>query len=56
VHENPLDFHDYIRVKLGPEKYDGLRIASKMAMKVDVLLIIIYLRQFAKDNGIKTTR
>lgn len=54
-HENPLDFHEHIRGRLGAEKYDRLRIASKIAMKVDVQMTILYLRQFARDNNINTS-
>jgi hypothetical protein len=54
-HENPLDFHEHIRERIGPDKYDKLRITSKMAMKVDVQMIIFYLREYAKERKIKTT-
>jgi len=52
-HENPLDFHDHIRARLGAEKYDRLRIASKIAMKVDIQMIILYLHQYAKEGKLK---
>ena len=52
-HENPMDFHDRIRERMGAEKYDRLRAASKIAMKVDIQLQILYLRQYAKERELK---
>ena len=52
-HENPMDFHDHIRSRLGADKYDRLRVASKIAMKVDIQMAIIYLQEYAKERKLK---
>ena len=52
-HENPMDFHDHIRLRLGAEKYDRLRVASKIAMKVDIQMAILYLQGYAKERKLK---
>lgn len=48
-HENPLDFHDHIRAQMGADRYDLLRMASKIAVKIDVGLMILALEQEIKD-------
>lgn len=42
-HENPMDLHDHIRGFMGADRYDLLRMASKIAAKIDVNLMILAL-------------
>lgn len=48
-HENPMDLHDHIRAMMGADKYDLLRMASKIPVKIDVQLMILSLQRELKS-------